>query len=62
MTVILNIDEYIARRQKHLYESYGLGAGIKGTPRALYVSPDSNRVWIGTTRGVWELDRYQAGK
>lgn len=53
----VNIDEYIARKQSGRYESYGLGTGIKGKPSALYVSQDNNKVWIGTTVGLWELEQ-----
>jgi len=52
----VNIEEYIARKQKIQYESYGLSAGIKGDPTALYVAPDGARVWVGTTKGLWELN------
>ena len=55
--VYLNIDEYIVRKQKPQYESYGLNADIKGEPRALHVTSDSSRVLIGTTKGLWELEQ-----
>lgn len=54
----VEIDEYIARKQKAQYESYGLGTGLRGKPSALYVTPDSSKVWIGTTKGLWELEKY----
>ena len=51
----VNVDEFIARKAKSQFETYGLSAGIKGKPTALYVSPDSSTVWVGTTSGLWEL-------
>jgi hypothetical protein len=51
----LNLDDYILRREIPVFENYGLNEGIKGKPTALYVSPDSSTVWVGTTRGLWEL-------
>lgn len=53
-----NAQEYITRKQKFQYESYGLGDGIKGEPSALYASPDGRKVWIGTSKGLWELETY----
>jgi len=53
----VEIDEYIARKQKGQYESYGLVTGIKGEHSALYVTSDSRKVWVGTTRGLWELEQ-----
>ena len=54
----VNIDEYIARKQKAQYESYGLKTDIKGHPSALYIAPDNRKVWLGTTKGLWELGQY----
>jgi hypothetical protein len=54
----VEIDEYIARNQKAQHESYGRGTGIRGEPTALYVSLDSQNVFIGTTKGLWELEQY----
>ncbi len=54
----VNIKEYITHRQKIQYESYGLSSGIKGEPNNLYVAPDGHRVWVGTTKGLWELETY----
>jgi len=53
----VNIDEYIARKQKAEYESYGSGTNIKGEPSALYITQNSRKVWIGTTKGLWELEQ-----
>ena len=52
----INAQEYIARRQKFQHESYGMSDDIKGEPSALYVTPDSRKVWIGTSKGLWELE------
>jgi hypothetical protein len=52
----VEIDEYIRRKQTARYESYLQSFDIKGEPSALYVSPDSSKVWIGTTKGLWELE------
>jgi hypothetical protein len=54
----VNINEYIVRKQKMRHESYGLSSDIKGEPNALYVTPDSRKVWVGTTKGLWELEQY----
>jgi ligand-binding sensor domain-containing protein len=54
----VEIDEYIAMKQSAQYESYGLGTGLRGEPTALYVSLDSQNVFIGTTKGLWELEQY----
>jgi hypothetical protein len=54
----VNIDAYIARKQAAQYESYGLNANIKGKTSALYIAQDSRKVWIGTTKGLWELEQY----
>ncbi|MCJ7500623.1 hypothetical protein MUP29_10230 [bacterium] len=53
----VNIDEYIVQKQTAQYESYGLKTDIGGEPNALYVAPDSRKVWIGTTKGLWELEQ-----
>ena len=53
----IEIDEYISRKQTARYESYLLSSDIKGEPSALYISPDSSKVWIGTTSGLWELEQ-----
>ncbi|MDF1525983.1 MAG: hypothetical protein RRA15_03665 [bacterium] len=53
----VEIDEYIARKQAAQHESYGLGTDIRGEPSALYVTLDSRKVWIGTTKGLWELEQ-----
>jgi hypothetical protein len=54
----VNINEYIARNEKMQHETYGLSSDIKGKPSALYIGPDSRKVWIGTTKGLWELEQY----
>jgi hypothetical protein len=54
----MDVDEYVARRQKMQHESYGADEGIRGEPTALYVTSDHRRVWIGTTKGLWELEQY----
>lgn len=53
--LFLNLDDYILRREIPAFENYMLNAGIKGKPAALYVSPDSRTVWVGTNKGLWEL-------
>jgi hypothetical protein len=53
----VGIDEYISRKQTAKYENYTLNYGIKGEPSALYITPDSSKVWIGTTNGLWELEQ-----
>jgi ligand-binding sensor domain-containing protein len=50
------IDEFIARKQKMQYESYGTGTGIRSEPSALYVSRENGTLWIGTMDGLWELE------
>ena len=54
----VNINEYIVRKQKMRHESYGLSSDIRGEPSALYIDPDSRKVWVGTTKGLWELEQY----
>ncbi|MCK5351466.1 hypothetical protein KAJ77_02750, partial [bacterium] len=51
----VGIDEYISRKQTGKYENYLNNIGINGEPSALYINPDSSKVWIGTTSGLWEL-------
>ena len=53
-----SLDDYILRREVPVFENYSLNAGIKGNPSALYVSPDSSTVWVGTDKGLWELKAY----
>jgi hypothetical protein len=53
----VNIKEYIARKQMMRYESYGQGPDIGGEPSALYIDPDSMKVYVGTTKGLWELEQ-----
>jgi hypothetical protein len=52
-----NVNEYIGRREQSRFETYGPSAGVRGDPTAVYVSPDNQRIWIGTTSGLWELKR-----
>jgi len=54
----VEIDEYISRKQTGKYENYLHNIGIKGEPSALYINPDSSKVWIGTSSGLWELEQY----
>lgn len=54
----VNVHEYIARRETGRYETYGPSAGVRGDPAAVYVAPGADRVWIGTSKGLWELEQY----
>jgi hypothetical protein len=53
----VNINEYIARKQMMRHESYGQRSDISGEPSALYIDPDSGKVYVGTTKGLWELEQ-----
>lgn len=55
--LFINIGEYIARKGTPQYENYGPSAGVKGEPTAMYLSPEGQRLWIGTTQGLWELEQ-----
>lgn len=52
----VNIGDYIARSETPRFENYGPSAGVRGDPTALYAPADGKRVFIGTERGLWELD------
>lgn len=54
----VEIGEYINRKQAAKYESYGIGTGIKGRLGPMYVTPDGNTIWVGTTKGLWGLGQY----
>jgi hypothetical protein len=53
----LNIDEYIARREKPSFESYGKDDGLKGDSLAVTPAYGRSEVWVGTEKGLYRLGR-----
>ena len=53
----VSINEYIARKERFAYESYGKDTGLIGKPMAIVTLADSEEVWIGTTRGLYLLEK-----
>ncbi len=53
----LSIDEYIARKEKFTYESYGKATGLSGDPMGIVPLTDSGEIWVGTTRGLYLLEK-----
>ena len=53
----LNIGEYIARREKPVFESYGRDDGLRGDTLAVMPVPERKEVWVGTEKGLYRLKR-----
>ncbi|MDF1534874.1 MAG: hypothetical protein P1S46_00040 [bacterium] len=53
----LNIGEYIVRREKPVFESYGMDDGLKGDTLAVAPVPERREVWVGTERGLYRFQR-----
>jgi hypothetical protein len=51
----LSIDDYIARKERFAYESYGKDTGISGKVMGVVVQGDTGDVLIGTDRGLYLL-------
>jgi len=51
----VNIEEYIERGAKPYYEVYGKKARIAGLPGSLAFSGTDGGMWLGTTKGVFNL-------
>jgi hypothetical protein len=54
---LVNINDYIARKQPPGYERYGKAGGIAGRPTAVLPLPERRELWIGTTKGLYRLER-----
>jgi len=53
----VGINEYIARKDPLVYESYGKNVGISGNPTVVLPQPDRGKLWVGTTKGLYRLER-----
>ncbi len=53
----LNIGEYIARREKPVFESYGRDDGLRGDTLAVMPVPERKEIWVGTEKGLYRLER-----
>jgi hypothetical protein len=52
-----SLEDYIARKEKHTFENYGLNSGVKGDVTALFVDPVKKVAWIGTSKGLYIFER-----
>lgn len=53
----LNIGEYILRKEKPIFESYGRDDGLKGEYQKVEIGSNGREIWVGTSKGLYRLER-----
>jgi len=53
----VNIKEYITRKEAFVFERYNKNAGISGYPGTVLPLPERGELWVGTTKGLYRLEK-----
>jgi ligand-binding sensor domain-containing protein len=54
---LVNVHEYIKRKEAFSYESYGKNAGISGEATVILSRPEGDEIWLGTAKGLYRLEK-----